>query len=489
MLTLPDFEKTKIAVIGDIILDEYYDCTIDRISPEAPVLIARTDESRKKYSLGGAANTAKNCSGLGAKTTLFGIMGDDEVSLKINLLCNKNNIKSYFCSIMNTTTIRKVRYRKDYNQIIRIDYENKNKPYHTDKPNYKLLINAFKISSDSFDAVILSDYNKGTLSEHLCQEIIEICNKKKIPIFVDPKGLSWSKYEGATCLTPNFKEFQQMTREDVTIDNNDICSLARDIISDFSLDYILITKGKNGISFIDHDTMFHEYTDAQEVYDVSGAGDTVIVTFALCIINGLSFQEAVKMSNLAAKLVIRKSGTQAITHYELKKEYENKYRHFDNSSNIVSKDELKILSERWKENGLKIVMTNGCFDVLHAGHIHLIKEAAKMGDKLIVAINSDESIKRIKGNGRPVIDQMHRATILANINGVDIVTIFEEDNPLNLIKAIIPDVLVKGGDYSIDEVVGNVFLKAVHREVKIVPFFEGLSSTKIITTIKESTNV
>ena len=315
MLQLPNYETLNVAIVGDIMLDQYYDCSIERISPEAPVMIARTDHSRKKNSLGGAGNTANNCRGLGAVTTLYSIIGDDKHGLKLCELCSNKFISGKFISNENISTIRKVRYRQKQHQLIRVDYEDKKQPYKVDNHIYYELIDTFKKDVHLYDLVILSDYDKGTLSDFVCNEIIECCNEHNIPVFVDPKGTSWAKYECATCLTPNFNEFKQMTNNNVDpLDNSTIIKYAKELISDFCLEYLVITKGEYGINFVSNsnDENYSIKSQAEEVYDVSGAGDTVISTFAMSVVKDIGFSNSIILANIAAKIVIKKSGTQAI---------------------------------------------------------------------------------------------------------------------------------------------------------------------------------
>jgi D-beta-D-heptose 7-phosphate kinase/D-beta-D-heptose 1-phosphate adenosyltransferase len=483
MFTLPNYNLLNVAVIGDVLLDVYYDCKIERISPEAPVLIAKTNCNQKKMALGGAANVANNCAGLKANVDLYGIVGYDKTAVEMKQLCDAKNIKAHFYASENVSTIHKVRYKKDHNQVIRIDFEGDKRPYKVDARLYYKLQDDFFDNVEKYHLVILSDYNKGTLKEYLCQNIINKCNAYNIPIFVDPKGVSWGKYDRATCLTPNLREFQQMVSEDITLTcNKNIVQAAKEIINDFTLNYLLITKGKQGISFINNNEHFNVLTDAQEVFDVSGAGDTVISTFALSITSGYcNYREAIKLANSAAKVVIKKVGTQAITYAELEREINN--QNMKCTTRVMDQERLVDVVNNWKEQGLRVAFTNGCFDILHAGHIFVINEASKSGDKLIVAINSDKSIKRIKGSSRPIISEDQRAAIISNIVGVDAVTVFDEDTPLSLIKKIVPDVLVKGGDYTIDKVVGGNFMQIIDREVKIVPLIEGLSTTEILKQI------
>lgn len=486
IFTLPNYNLLNVAVVGDILLDVYYDCKIERISPEAPVLIAKTSENQRKITLGGAANVANNCVGLNANVDLYGIIGYDKVAVEIKQLCDERRIKTYFHLSENISTIQKVRYKKDHNQVIRIDFEKNKRPYKVDAKIYYQLQDEIIKNINKYHLVILSDYNKGTLEGDLCQNIINKCNELSIPTFIDPKGTSWGKYDRATCLTPNFKEFQQMVNEDITLTcNKNIISAAKEIINDFSLNYLLITKGKRGITFINNEEHFNMTTDAQEVYDVSGAGDTVIATFALSVASGFcNHKEAVKLANIAAKTVIKKVGTQAITLSELEREISK----YDMAcyTKLVNEETLIDIVNNWKEQNLKIVFTNGCFDILHAGHIYVINEAARNGDKLIVAINSDKSIKRLKGSSRPIISESQRATIISNIIGVDAVVIFNGDTPFSLIKKIVPDVIVKGGDYTEDEVVGSDFLKILDKEIKIVPLIKGLSTTEILKQIENN---
>lgn len=333
MLKIPNFSDLKVAVIGDIMLDEYYDCTVDRISPEAPVMVCKTDQSKRTITLGGAGNVALNCKRLGSEVHLYGILGSDEYGNAIHRICNSEKILCLTKDGVIINTICKTRYRKGHNQIIRIDYENSDLPYEHDKynNNYNLqnkLFEDFKSYINNYNLVILSDYNKGTLNEQLCIDIIDLCIKHNIPVYIDPKGYDWEKYSGATCLTPNLKEFHDLISDD-PLDKykeliKEIVYDAQETLDIYNLKSILITKGKYGMSYIDRERDFHYKKDTQEVFDVSGAGDTVISTFAMARIKGYDYKDAVILADLAAKTVIRKSGTYAISIEELTEEI-NKY--------------------------------------------------------------------------------------------------------------------------------------------------------------------
>jgi D-glycero-beta-D-manno-heptose-7-phosphate kinase len=320
LLKFKNIKNKSIAVIGDIMLDVYYDCIVDRISPEAPIPIVKTTEGTRTLSLGGAANVALNCNQMGIKTYLFGSMGTDWAKTEITNMLNLCGI-NYSYSLSKNPTVVKVRYRSGHHQIIRIDFEEEN-PIEIPEWGRQALIDSIIENSENFDAIIISDYNKGTITEKLCTKVIKFAESHSIPIFIDPKGIEWYKYEGATCITPNMKEFKAMcNRANGNLFVLEEC--ARELMSDFAFENILITKGKDGMSLISEDQSFHLPTDAVEVFDVSGAGDTVISVFALAYISGYPITLCTRIANLAAKIAVKKKGTQPITLDELNLEFKN----------------------------------------------------------------------------------------------------------------------------------------------------------------------
>jgi D-beta-D-heptose 7-phosphate kinase/D-beta-D-heptose 1-phosphate adenosyltransferase len=346
------------------------------------------------------------------------------------------------------------------------------------------LIDAFNSNLPDTRAVILSDYNKGIFHTDLSPEIIRQCRQKNIPVFVDPKGTDWRRYRGSTCITPNLAEFNQQFPIPLGT-TGQLAQQARQLIEQLDLQYILVTQGDKGMSLIDRKTDRHIPSRSREIWDVSGAGDTVIATLAASHASGTPMDEAARLSNIAAGVVVEKLGTQPVSYAELKNEYWEEKAIA--AEKIFPENEAEHLIRQWQEAGQRVVFTNGCFDILHVGHIMLLKAAAQKGDKLVVALNSDTSVKRLKGPRRPVITEQERALVMANIRFVDIVVIFDEDTPLSLICRLKPDVLVKGSDYSPETVVGRKEVESWDGEVFLVPLVAGKSTTHVIDNMKPDT--
>jgi D-beta-D-heptose 7-phosphate kinase / D-beta-D-heptose 1-phosphate adenosyltransferase len=485
MLSLDEFKNKTVAVIGDFMLDVYHDSKVERISPEAPIMVINVDNNFPYESMGGAGNTAMNLVNLGASVHLFGFLGKDESGKKIssyfksNFIFNQEKMNMHFEFIPEVTP-NKVRYTQKNHQIIRIDYEHI--PLNITPTKELSLLNSIEDNLDQFNAIIISDYGKGTVTERICTKTIQWAMSKGIPVFIDPKGTNWCKYEYATCITPNWKEFKALICEDDTTIENEQAKL---LLEDFCLEQILITKSEKGMSYYNIDKeSIHIASCAREICDVSGAGDTVIATFTLAYISNFNIPDALNLANTAARIVVGKSGTCPITKSELEEQINNDQKLI--TDKLVPDYELIGMVQKWREAGYKINFTNGCFDILHAGHIKLIKEASKHGGKLIVAINSDDSIKKIKANGRPIISQEQRASIISSIEGVDAVVIFNDETPYELIKSIIPDVLIKGGDYTKEQVVGSDIVEMTGGTTVIIPLLKNISSTEIINKVATS---
>jgi D-beta-D-heptose 7-phosphate kinase/D-beta-D-heptose 1-phosphate adenosyltransferase len=329
--------------------------------------------------------------------------------------------------------------------------------------------------------VILSDYNKGLFHTELAPEIIRLCRQKNIPVFVDPKGTDWEHFRGSTCITPNLMEFNQLLPESIQ-PPAPLAHRAKQLSRQLEIEYVLVTQGDQGMSLIDGNTNIHIPAKSREIWDVSGAGDTVIATLAAAHASGAPMSDAARLSNIAAGVVVEKLGTQPVSHAELKNEYWEEKAIA--AEKIFSAKEAGHLIRQWQETDQRVVFTNGCFDILHVGHIMLLKAAAQKGDKLVVALNSDASVKRIKGPRRPVTTEQERALVMANIRFVDIVVIFGEDTPLSLICQLKPDVLVKGGDYTPETVVGRKEVESWGGEVVLVPLVAGKSTTRVIDKMK-----
>ena len=474
-------------------LDRYFWGKVKRISPEAPVPVVRV--SKKTGNIGGAGNVALNLAGLGCRTFLFGVRGDDSQGRFLEDLIKKKQIDSCLIKSSTQPTTTKTRIIGQGQQIVRLDEE---QPGRLESKTIEKLIEQIAIHLKKANAVILSDYNKGIFQGDAAKKIISLCQKAGIPVFVDPKGRSWERYQGAFCITPNSAEFKLVSmplgdqNKSVGDQPNDWVDgriehqfeyQAQQIIETYGLEYLMLTKGSKGISlFGQQQKEFKIKTQAREVFDVSGAGDTVIATLCAARASGCTMKEAATLANQAAGIVVGKLGTQPISAKDLKKTLNIQSR--KEIPKLFSSQDAREIVEGWGARGKKIVFTNGCFDILHIGHIQLLHAAAAEGDKLILGLNSDQSVKRLKGELRPVTSENERAAILSSIIGVDIVVIFEEDTPLELIRLLKPDVLVKGGDYTPETVVGHQLVEENGGKIVIVPLIKGISTSQVIKTLK-----
>lgn len=477
MIAYPDFANCTVLVIGDVMLDRYFWGDVERISPEAPVQVIRVN--RKTMTLGGAGNVAMNLKGLNCKQVLLGVRGNDSNGSSLQDILKKEVIRNYLIPVKNHTTTTKTRIIGQGQQLLRLDEENSNE---IPKKILKELLDSFDKALAEVDVVIVSDYGKGVFQFDGVQHIIKRCRSKNVPTFVDPKGVSWECYNGATCVTPNTAELNLIApfpEDDETILENQ----ANKVIQKYDLDYMLVTRGSKGISlFRNGRPAMHIATHAREVYDVSGAGDTVIASLSAAFGSGLKMSEAAALANIAASIAIGKVGTQPILDSELKQALWG--RTLDGVNKIVSKNQALDMITEWRRNGKRIGFTNGCFDILHIGHIKLLHAAADEGDKLIVGLNSDLSVKNLKGDSRPIVPETERAAILSNIKGVDLVVFFHEETPIELIRSFKPDIIVKGGDYTPEKVVGHDIVEQEGGKVVIVPLIDGISTTKVIESIK-----
>ena len=364
-------------------------------------------------------------------------------------------------------------------QIVRIDQESQ-APL-SDEENSELHLLITRAIHDQPAMVILSDYAKGVLSESTCRYIIETCKQANIPVLVDPKGQDYSKYQGATALTPNKKETAEACGVSMN-DNNALLAAAKQLKKSLNLDFLAVTRGEEGITLLEQDTDHHISATAKKVFDVSGAGDTVIATLAAGLIHGLSAQEALSLANTAAGIVVGKVGTVPIELPELLHELTSKNASAQ-ADKVCDLASLKNKVNTWRDSHQKIVFTNGCFDLLHAGHVTYLEAAKKTGDKLILGLNTDRSVSALKGPTRPVIHENDRARVLAALEAVDAVILFDEDTPLNLIDVIRPNVIVKGDDYTEEQVVGGKEVKSWGGSVKLIPLVQGRSTTGILEKI------
>ena len=469
------FLKTKtlprILVVGDIMLDKYSIGDSSRVSPEAPVPVVKV--KKEKFVLGGAANVAHNTAKLGAETYLVGFIGDDEGGNKIKNILKKEKIKNHLVQSENSPTTTKSRIISRNQQMIRIDYEDINVLH-----PYNLLIDKYKNAINLVDIVLISDYGKGTLKQ--IELLIEIANKKDIPVLVDPKGNNFNKYKNATLIKPNLREFENISGKciDIKMLENSGKKLRRDL----NLEALVITRGEKGISLIENDnSITHISTNAVDVFDVTGAGDTVLAILGLVLGLKQSFKMALKIANIAAGIVVGKLGTSAVSLEEIN--YILNSNDNEITSKIVELKKLKSILKIEKNKSKKIVMTNGCFDILHLGHIDYLQKAKQFGDLLIVAINDDNSISRLKGKGRPINNLEERTKLLAALECINYVIVFSEDTPKKLYCEIMPDVLVKGSDYEGKFISGAEEVKESGGEVKLVDLLPGYSTTNSIEKI------
>ncbi len=466
---LPDFSATRLLVIGDIMLDRYWMGGTGRISPEAPVPVVKIDALDDR--LGGAANVAKNLAALGCNTALGGVIGNDEAGEAIAALLQTNNISDELQRDDNIDTITKLRVISRQQQLIRLDFEDSNARHGS------ALHDRYQTAIDNCDALVISDYNKGALNQ--VEDIISAASAAKKPVLIDPKGSDFNRYSGATLLTPNLSEFE--TAVGSCPDEASIEQRAIELLNAINIEALLITRSEKGMSLFQRDgTTTHIPTKAKEVYDVTGAGDTVIATIAAAIAAGSSIIDAVVLANLAAGIVVGKMGTASVEPAELQTALNQQHNLV---AGIYTETELLSLVNERRAAGDTIVMTNGCFDILHPGHIAYLQRAASMGDRLIVAVNTDASVKALKGDSRPINPLADRLTMLAALACVDWVVSFDEETPEKLISAVLPDVLIKGGDYQVQDVAGYEAVTAAGGEVIIADFIDGYSTSATIDKI------
>lgn len=464
-------EQIKVLVVGDLMLDKYIWGSANRLSPEAPVPVVKIEE--ESFSLGGACNVANNLIAMEAFVSIYGVVGDDAEGEVLHDFLVSKGIDSH-CYKSNRPTTTKMRIMAAKHQMLRLDKESS---LPLEPHIYETMLNDIQINIATCHCMILSDYLKGVLSPDFTQKLIKLANNFDIPVLCDPKGSDYTKYKYATLLTPNKKEAMEATHIHIHDDKTLLEALLK-MRQTCNLTYPLITLSEEGIAYLDgNSNLYKKPTIAKEVYDVSGAGDTVIAALALQLAKGESIEEATKFANAAAAVVIGKIGSATATLQEI--------RDYLAPKRIVRDARAKIITNfsEIKENigDKKVVFTNGCFDILHYGHVSYLEKARKLGDVLIVGLNSDDSIRRLKGKDRPINIQEDRAFILASLACVSYVIIFDEDTPKNLIMQIRPHVLVKGADYKDKVVVGAEYANSL----QLIDFIDNKSTTKIIDKIQQ----
>lgn len=475
---LGNLSDAKVLVLGDIILDEYIWVKVERISPEAPMPVANV--ITKTYVPGGAANVANNVRTLGGTVILVGVLGDDNHSNKLReILIDKGINTNHLLIDKNKPTCVKSRVIAHGHQMLRIDQE---ETEGLDEDLEDNVIDMVDKAIATVDAIVIVDYNKGTVTQKVCERVISMAKATDMIVAVDPKGNDYTKYRGAFVLTPNQKEVEQVTRRHV--DNMETAvDIGLSLIKETHIDNLLITRGEQGMLLVGKDgSYFNIPTVANEVYDVTGAGDTVIATLTSCLAVGADIDDAARLANLAAGVVVKKLGTATATPGEIERQMKSSIRKTANSK-VVSRRELLSIIADLRSDNRTIVFTNGCFDLLHVGHIEYLKKAKQYGDVLIVGLNSDTSVKAIKGGFRPIMNEMDRAQIVAALEPVDYVVIFPETTPTEMIVELKPDVHVKGGDYKIEDLPESQAVHAYGGKVEIVDYVSDRSTTSIIDYI------
>lgn len=463
-------------IIGDVMLDRYLTGEVNRISPEAPVPVVLLKQQHERA--GGAANVATNMALLGIKTHIVGCVGDDnEAQLLRQLMQQSGMITQDMVVSAKRPTIAKTRILGGHQQMMRLDQES-HEPF-SEQEHEQIVAACQQALASAPSLVVLSDYAKGLLSPAVCQVIIQTCQQAHIPVLVDPKGTDYTKYQGATALTPNKKEIAEACHTHVH--DALLITKAQQLKSSLGLAFLAVTRSEEGITLLDDD-IHHLPAAAQQVFDVSGAGDTVIATLAAGLMHGLTPLESLMLANTAAGVVVGQVGTVPITQQALIHALQD-LRATEQIHKICELNALLTQVATWKQAKQKIVFTNGCFDLLHAGHVSYLEAAKKCGDKLILGLNTDRSVRALKGPDRPVVNEQDRARVLAALQSVDAVILFDDDTPLQLIKAIQPHIIAKGSDYTAAQVVGGQEVLAFGGEIVLIDLVAGRSTSELIKKI------
>ena len=470
-VTLPAFDRASVLVVGDVMLDRYWYGPTSRISPEAPVPVVKVDAIEERP--GGAANGAMNIAALGAASQLIGLTGEDDAARVLSETLKNVNVRCDFVAVKTHPTITKLRVLSRNQQLLRLDFEEGFEQVDPEPIHQRV-----RQSLATAGALVLSDYAKGALAS--VQTMIRLAREANVPVLIDPKGTDFERYRGATLLTPNLSEFEAVVGK--CKNEEEIVSRGMQLVADYELSALLVTRSENGMTLLQPGKApLHLPTQAQEVFDVTGAGDTVIGVLAATLAAGDALEDACFMANAAAGVVVGKLGTSTVSPVELENAI---HARPEEGFGIMNEAQLKIAVEQARKRGEKVVMTNGVFDILHAGHVSYLANARKLGDRLIVAVNSDASTKRLKGSSRPVNPLINRMIVLGALEAVDWVVAFEEDTPQRLIASVLPDLLVKGGDYKPEDIAGSKEVWANGGDVRVLNFEDGISTTNIIKTIR-----
>ena len=471
-LEMPPFQNARLLVIGDVMLDRYWHGSASRVSPEAPVPVVKV--ANREDRPGGAGNVALNIAALGSAVRLVGVVGDDEAGLELYSRLKAAGVYCDFLQSEEKPTITKLRIISQHQQLIRLDFE---KAF--EASDIIGLQDKAKSLVDDSQVMVLSDYGKGALQD--INDLIDLGRSRNIPIIVDPKGTDFTKYRGATLITPNLTEFEAVMGG--SHNEEELVNKGLRLVRELNLEAILITRGEHGMTLIRPDSPeLHLPARAQEVFDVTGAGDTVISVLAASMAAGDGFADATALANLAAGLVVGKLGTAAISGPELRRAM---LADQNSGRGVMTAEQLQIVVQDAKAHGEKIIFTNGCFDIIHAGHVGYLAVAKQLGDRLVVAINDDDSVRRLKGAGRPINPVERRMAVLAGLEAVDWVVSFSEDTPEPLLESLQPEVLVKGGDYTKDQVVGGSYVESYGGMVRVLEFLDNCSTSAIMEKMKE----
>jgi D-beta-D-heptose 7-phosphate kinase/D-beta-D-heptose 1-phosphate adenosyltransferase len=473
------FSRLRVLVVGDLMLDRYILGDVDRVSPEAPVPVLR--HAQRYERAGGAANVAMNLAGLGCQALLAGFWGDDAEKDELAAILEAGKVDTVGVVTTSRPTISKTRIVGRTQQLLRLDIESRQPPSEEDR---RYLLERVEPMLNKVHAVVISDYAKGVVSRELCERVILHARAMSVPVLVDPKSPDFGLYSGATMVCPNLQELGRATGVGVE-DLPGLFAAAEAQRREHELTYLAVTMSEQGIRLLSDAGSYRSPTQAREVYDVSGAGDTVIAALAAGLAAKLRVETAVDLANLAAGIVVGKVGTAPVAQHELIAAL-TPSSGVQGAEKILDRDRLLLRLAEWRAAGETIVFTNGCFDLLHVGHVTLLEECRRFGSKLVLGLNADASVERLKGPTRPLVGERERARVMAALAAVDAVVLFEEDTPLELIRAVRPDVLVKGGDYTVQTVVGHEEVLAAGGRVEIVPTVEGFSTTNLVKKLKDS---
>lgn len=467
-------QQARVLCVGDLVLDSFVYGHVERISPEAPIPVLAI--AQEETMLGGAGNVVRNIRALGAESGFIAVVGDDKIGMELmRMVGSEPRVQPYILTERGRLSSHKTRYIAGNQQLLRADKETKEPVKHSTIDHILTLLEE---ETPHYDVVVLSDYGKGTLTDEVIKKAIDVAAIHKKPVIIDPKSRDFSRYKGAFLITPNINELSAATASEIKTDAQ-IVTAARQLMQAHEIANLLVTRSKDGMTLVTESDVVHIPAQAREIYDVSGAGDTVVATVSTALAAGYPLPQAATLANIAAGIAVGKLGTAVVYQTDLKTALYTQER-VDNQRKILPKEVAADQVSIWKREGKRIGFTNGCFDLLHAGHLSLLSESRHACDKLIVGVNSDASVKRLKGASRPVNGEIERAMLLAALSVVDMVVIFAEDTPMELIETFRPDSLIKGADYSKEQVVGGAFVEAYGGKILLASIKEGYSTTGLI---------